>query len=757
MHVRHAPRLLLASLALALTATAAASTSTSAATAPGTRAVAGTADAAEAAGLSESAAPAALAAGFGTENFDALAPTLSARVDETAIPADVKGFTHAGPAGWNVRLAPGMPQGVTEWQGWSFTTKPFWTAADAQDRANFTRASGVFAVADPDEWDDENSPSSKGRYDSTLTSKPFALPTGLGRAYLGFASHYRQEAAQKAEVTVSFDGGAPVKVLSLGPNSSDANGGSDAQNTFYSLGVDVPAGARTMTVDWRLFDAGNNWFWAIDDVRAADAPIPTPPIPAPDVPIPPGPDGTKADKVLVIGLDGARLDKIRTANAPALQQLTAQGMTSHSMLYANPMAESSSGPGWTTLATGVWPDKHGVRNNTFGGANRAAYPDFMTRLETADPTHSTFVDATWAPIPAASGGGPVFSAATDLRIAGGPDATTAATAARVLAERGPDASYVVLDDIDHAGHSLGAESQMYKAAVEAKDAEVRMLLDAIRGRTTYAQENWLVMVTSDHGHLPTGGHGGSHPTERQTFVIATGAGIPAGSVRDDVRMVDVAATALDHMGVAIDPAWKLDGRSLRARSAEAFDSLTPQLRGRVDELLVPADVLGFTATPPPGWSVDNSRMGSGGMTEWRGWTFATDEFCSATQRDQGRELFVRGRGVFAVADSDEWHDGVHGGTFDSTLVSPNYPVTPSGSATLSFQHHYRQDGAQVAQVWVSYGGAAPVLVRTYSADATSQQESIRLQVPAGVSTAKVQFRYAGENNWFWAVDDVRVS
>lgn len=733
MHVRHAPRLLLASLALALAASATA-------TAPTT------------------AAPeAAAAAELHAEKFDSLEPTLSSRVDETGIPATVKGFTHTGPAGWSVQLAPGMPQGVTEWQGWSFTTMPFWTGADTQDRANFTRASKVFAVADPDEWDDKNSPASKGKFDSTLVSKPFDLPTGLSRAYVGFASHYRQEAAQKAEVTVSFDGGAPVRVLSLGPNASDANGGSDAQNAFYSLGIDVPAGARSMTVKWRLFDAANNWYWAIDDVRVADSPIATPPIPVPEVPIPPGPNGTKTNKVLVIGIDGARLDKIQANDAPALKQLMAQGMTSGSMIYANPMAESSSGPGWTTLATGVWPDKHGVRDNTFSGAQRATYPDFMTRLETADPSYSTFVDGTWGPFGSTSGGGPIFSAATDVRISGGPDTTTVATAARIIAERGPDASYVIVDDVDHAGHSYGADTPQYAAAIRTADAQVAQLLAAVRGRSTYAQENWLVMVTADHGHLPGGGHGGSDPTERQTFVIAAGAGIPAGSVRNDVRMVDVAATALDHEGVAINPAWNLDGRPLRVASTDAFDTVTPLLRPRVDETGIPAGVLGFTATPPSEWTVDNSKMGTGGMTEWRGWTFATDQFWSASQRDQGRELFVRGRGVFAVADSDEWADKSRTGTFDSTLVSPKYPVAGGRPATLTFAHDYRQEGGQVAEVWVSYDNAAPVLVKKYTADAIARRESLTLNPPAGTTTAQIRFRYAGDNNWFWAVDDVRVS
>ena len=37
-------------------------------------------------------------------------------------------------------------------------------------------------------------------------------------------------------------------------------------------------------------------------------------------------------------------------------------------------------------------------------------------------------------------------------------------------------------------------------------------------------------------------------------------------------------------------------------AAENFDGLTPQLRPRVDETGVPADVLGFTPTAPPGWT-----------------------------------------------------------------------------------------------------------------------------------------------------------
>lgn len=699
------------------------------------------------------------AASLITESFDALTGSLSTRVDETGIPADLKGFTHTPPPGWSVDLAPGMPKGVTEWQGWSFTTLPFWTAAEGQGRDGFTRSSGVFAVADPDEWDDKDSPASKGPYDSALTSKPIDLPAGKDKVHLGFASHYRQESPQRAQVTVSFDGGAPVKVLSLGPDATDANKGGDAVNEFYSLPVGVPPGARTMKVAWRLYDARNNWYWAIDDVKVADEPIPIPPKPEPPSEVPDGPDGTKTDKVLVLGLDGTMIDKVRAAEAPNLQALMRTGLTAPSSLYTAPMAQTSSGPGWSTIATGVWPDKHGVKDNSFAGKNYDAYPDFLTRLEQKDPAFSTFAVSSWDPITSAGGGGPIYSGKADVRLTAGPDYDEGTTrkAAKYIRDNSPDATFVQLDNIDGAGHSKGPDSPEYMAAIKTVDGQVGRILDAVRSRPSYAQENWLIMVTADHGHKTGGGHGGSDPRERETFVIAQARGIQAGSTRTGVRLVDLAATALQHEGVAIDPAWRLDGRPLRTASADPFDTVRPKLTDRADETGIPAGIKGFTHSAPAGWSIDNRAMGTGGVTEWRGWSFTTDQFWTRAERDQRRETFVRGRDVIAVADSDEWADAAHTGGFDSTLVSPAYPVYEGGTLDLHYATHYRADPGQRAEVSVSFDGGAPIVVKRHIADAQAGNESVTADVPAGAKTAQVRFRYAATgDNWFWALDEVQV-
>ncbi|GJF31324.1 hypothetical protein KNE206_40240 [Kitasatospora sp. NE20-6] len=462
------------------------------------------------------------------------------------------------------------------------------------------------------------------------------------------------------------------------------------------------------------------------------------------------PNGTKQAKTLVIGIDGTRYDKLLTADAPVLKGLMAAGLTAPSSLYADPMAPTLSGPGWSTIATGVWPDKHLVKDNTFAGARYDLYPDFATRLEAAQPAASTLVVGSWSPI-----ADTVFHGSPDLRIAEAEnDAKAAADTADYLRNGNPDTAFVHFDQVDEAGHGYGGASTQYAAAIHSVDALVGQVVQAVTSRPTYGSEDWLILVTTDHGHTDAGGHGGNSAYERQTFVIANGAGYPAGSVRQDVRLVDIAPTVLKHEGVTADPAWKLDGRPIGEIVPDAFDALRPSLQTRVDETGIAAATKGWTHTAPSGWSIDNSALPTGGVTEWRGWAFATDEFWTAAQRGQARETNVRARNVFAVADSDEWDDRTHGtGQFDSTLISPAYPVAGATRATLAFATDYRVDGPQTGDVYVVFDSGTPQLIASYRADRNAF-ESIPVTVPAGASTARLRFRYTGTNSAFWTVDQV---
>ena len=459
----------------------------------------------------------------------------------------------------------------------------------------------------------------------------------------------------------------------------------------------------------------------------------------------------RASKTLVIGLDGAAFDFLAPADMPNLDALRADGMTAASNLYAAPMSGTVSGPGWSTIATGVWPDKHRVTDNSFSNPAYATYPDYLTRIEAGDPSRDTYVVGTWGPISQT-----IFGPAVDVREAGGNDEGTTARAVAALSTGDPDDVFVHLDEVDGAGSSVGTNGAAYGQALARVDQQIGQILDAVDARATRADEDWLIVVTADHGHTPTGGHGGSTPAERKTFVIAAGAGIPAGSVRYGVKLVDIAPTVIAAAGVTTDPAWNLDGTALGQLQPDEFDSVRGALQTQVDETRPGATTLGWTHTTPAGWSIDNSAMPAGGVTELRGWTFATDEFWTNVELGQLRETSVRNRDVFAVADSDEWDDTTHAaGPFDSTLVSPAYPLNGAATATLAFATNYQIDGPQTGEVFVSFDGGAPVLVKSYTA-ATNANERLSVSVPAGATTAQFRFRYTGTNSYFWTVDGVRL-
>ncbi|MGG7465177.1 alkaline phosphatase family protein [Plantibacter sp. YIM 135347] len=456
-------------------------------------------------------------------------------------------------------------------------------------------------------------------------------------------------------------------------------------------------------------------------------------------------------KSIIIGTDGCVFARVQDGHTPNLDRLIANGMLATSNLGALPLAPTVSGPGWSSIATGAWPDKHGVIDNTFEGSRFTAYPEYLTRLKAADPERSTLVVASWDPVAIN-----IFGPAVDERIGSPGDAATVATVSDRLANGDPDAIMVHLDEPDIAGHDYGAASTEYLAAIEHIDVQIGQLLTAVEARATYADEDWLIVVTTDHGHTPAGGHGGNSIGERGVFVVATGGGITPGSRLHDVKLVDIAPAILRHHGVTVEADWDLDGAAFDRLPDDDFDQLRTVLLPAVDES-APADRLGWTHDAPEGWSIDNSRMPAGGTTEWRGWAFTTDEFWTNVDLGQGRETSVRNRDVFAVADSDEWDDVAHdAGPFDSTLHTPAYPLNGADEATLSFATNHQADPTQSASVSASFDGADPIELVSYTTS-VNRVERLALPVPRGAASVRFGFRYIGSNGSFWTVDQIALA
>jgi arylsulfatase A-like enzyme len=80
------------------------------------------------------------------------------------------------------------------------------------------------------------------------------------------------------------------------------------------------------------------------------------------------------------------------------------------------------------------------------------------------------------------------------------------------------------------------------------------------GANAGAAEDWLVVVTSDHGGRGTNHTKGHDVSEiLHSFLIVSGAAAARGTFAEPTYLVDAAATVLAHLGIDPDEAWGLDG------------------------------------------------------------------------------------------------------------------------------------------------------------------------------------------------------
>lgn len=265
-------------------------------------------------------------------------------------------------------------------------------------------------------------------------------------------------------------------------------------------------------------------------------------------------DSPSHKKALIIGIDGCRPDALLAARAPRLHELIKHGAFSDKAQTGD---MTSSGSGWGSLLTGVWREKHGVRGNEFKLANFGEYPDLLARVKKARPAAFVASIVHWEPIQKQ------IVKRADVTAAFKTDAQVARAACALLAEKNPDVLFVHLDDVDGAGHKHGFDLKQprYLEAIAKTDEYVGALLDALTRRKSHDREDWLIVVSTDHGGSEKG-HGRNIPEHRTIFLIVSGKSAARGTIEPAPAIVDIAPTVLQHLGIPIDAKWGLDGKAV---------------------------------------------------------------------------------------------------------------------------------------------------------------------------------------------------
>lgn len=281
-------------------------------------------------------------------------------------------------------------------------------------------------------------------------------------------------------------------------------------------------------------------------------------------------------KVLLIGIDGCRVDCLTEKNSPTIAGLAASG-TFAANAYAGGNLETPSqqatfsGPGWSTILTGVWTDKHHVKGNDFKGNDLApgGHPHFFSLLKQEKPALKLASAVSWTEIDTFIVA-PVrkdfaFTFAGDYKgdMHRPSDATVQKQLVDRLAKADDDLTFVHYGQCDGAGHKLGFSAKVpeYLVSLANVDAYIAADIATIKARKTYANEDWLVVITTDHG-----GKGKSHGSQaeecRHIFIIANGPGVAAKKIPGFIPQAAVAPTVAGWIGVTPKAAWGWETTSI---------------------------------------------------------------------------------------------------------------------------------------------------------------------------------------------------
>ena len=268
-------------------------------------------------------------------------------------------------------------------------------------------------------------------------------------------------------------------------------------------------------------------------------------------------------KILFIGLDGCRADALNVANTPNMDILIDNGLFIDDALCSINGQMTSSGPGWSSMITGVWNDKHGVSDNSFSGSNFNQYPPFNILLDESGEIFHTASFIMWTPIHSEIFNGTMHYNEIHTSF----DGSVAQGAADYMSTEELDILFLNFDHPDHAGHSYGYGPDIpeYLNIIEDVDEYIGWVITAMESRPNFENEEWLVIITSDHGGNMSG-HGGQSIEERTIPIILSSHYIDNLNIPDQAYIVDIVPTLMQFSGQEIECSWALDGNPIGLNS-----------------------------------------------------------------------------------------------------------------------------------------------------------------------------------------------
>lgn len=346
----------------------------------------------------------------------------------------------------------------------------------------------------------------------------------------------------------------------------------------------------------------------------------------------------KSKKIVFIILDGISYDVIQNVETPHIDRISAVGGFSKAFVGGE-RGEYSETPtisavGYNSLLTGTWVNKHNVKGNSIRRPNYNYWTIFRYLREARPDSHlaifSTWLDNRTKLI--GEGLEPTGNLRMDYSFDGFEldtiafphdagkryiydiDEIVTDEATKYILENGPDLSWVYLEYPDDMGHQFGDSPQLYEAVREA-DRQTGKIYDVVLSRMAKGDEDWLIVVTTDHGRQPTTGlhHGGQSDREREIWISTNASGLNTYFQDEMVAIVDVLPTMIRHLNISVPMAnlAEVDGVPLTG----PLSVFHPMIKRAKNDIIFSWEFMGNNEEEIEIWASYNNRFRTKGKPD----------------------------------------------------------------------------------------------------------------------------------------------